>query len=95
MPSSTDPQRTCIACRLKAGQASFVRLTRNVDGLLSVVDHGPCQGRSAYVCPTKACAEAALAKGRLNRALRRHVPDDEIQRLSRQLECKLRERTTV
>ncbi len=78
------PQRSCIACKRKGDQTSFMRIASKT---LDVLTPGPSQGRSAYVCPQAACLDAALAKGRLSRALRLPLDIDQLERLRRNLAC--------
>ncbi len=81
------PLRTCIACRRKEEQSALIRIARNSDGILGLWIGS---GRSAYVHPAPDCAEMALAKGRLERALRGPVSNSEREVLRKVLECKLR-----
>jgi uncharacterized protein len=79
--------RTCIACRRKEEYSTFLRVARDVHGRL-----GPWRGsgRSAYLHPSAACLEAALQKGRLERALRGPVAPAEREALKTELLCQLR-----
>jgi len=81
------PQRTCISCRRKDDQGIFWRLARNADG---VVGLWVGFGRSVYICQTMACLEAAISKGRLERALKGHVNPAERTAIYEVLRCKLR-----
>ncbi|GAB3622027.1 hypothetical protein GCM10027418_01090 [Mariniluteicoccus endophyticus] len=68
-PAYADPVRTCVGCRRKAAQGELVRLV--VSGGEIVVDafpRGP--GRGAYLHPVAGCAETALKRRALQRALR-------------------------
>ncbi|GEM_PF-6517051 len=81
------PLRTCIACRRKEEYTAFLRVARDATGRL-----GPWKGsgRSAYLHPTAACLEAALQKGRLERALKGPVTALEREALKNELVCQLR-----
>lgn len=81
------PLRTCIACRRKEEYSAFLRVARDATGRL-----GPWRGhgRSAYLHPTAACLEAALQKGRLERALKGPVSPAEREALKHELACQLR-----
>ena len=81
------PLRTCIACRRKEESTAFLRVARNAQGRLGLWEGS---GRSAYLHPTAACVEAALQKGRLERALRSPVAAQERQTLKAELVCRLR-----
>ena len=81
------PLRTCIACRRKEEYTAFLRVARDATGRL-----GPWKGsgRSAYLHPNAACLEAALQKGRLERALKGPVAPQEREALRTELVCQLR-----
>lgn len=81
------PQRTCISCRRKDDQRNFWRVARAADGRIS---EWAGHGRSAYICQTTACLEAAISKGRLERALKGHVNPAERAAIYEVLRCKLR-----
>lgn len=64
----TAPRRTCVGCRAVRPQAALVRIAAGPVGL--AVAPRRWGGRSAYVCPSPACLERALARQALARALR-------------------------
>lgn len=81
------PLRTCIACRRKEEYSAFLRVARDAQGRLGLWRG---TGRSAYLHPSAACVEAALQKGRLERALRGPVAPPEREALRTELVCQLR-----
>lgn len=81
------PQRTCVACRCKRDQDTFLRLAREPSGEVHVWTG---TGRSAYVCRSADCVAAAFQKGRLERALRARLTEERRNGLRKELECKLR-----
>lgn len=81
------PERTCIACKRKSDQGFFWRVARNIEGRVALWEG---LGRSAYICKTKECLEAALSKGRLERALKGTVSSEDRRVLREELICKLR-----
>ncbi|RYG20535.1 YlxR family protein [bacterium] len=83
----TTPLRTCIACRRKENRTTLLRIARDTDGRLGLWKGS---GRSAYCHPTAACFEAALGKGRLERALRGPVTPPEREALKTEIVCQLR-----
>lgn len=85
--TSPSPQRSCIACRRRNDQASFLRLAFPKDGSLGLFQGS---GRSAYVCPDRSCLDEAFSKGKLDRALRRAVPAPDKEACKQVLICKLR-----
>lgn len=64
------PQRTCVGCGTISAKRQFVRIVRSPDGHIRPDPTGKAPGRGAYLCPDRACWEQALAKKRLERALR-------------------------
>lgn len=62
------PERTCIGCRRKRGQAELVRLT-NQAGRVAPARRG-APGRGAYLCPEQTCLEAAHKRRAFARAFR-------------------------
>ena len=62
------PERTCVGCRRRRGQAELVRLSAR-DGRVVPAPPG-APGRSAYVCPEDKCLEAAEKRRAFARAFR-------------------------
>ena len=85
----SSPQRTCIGCRRKGNQSDFLRVSRDSGGRV-VLCEGTALGRSVYFCRKAECIDAGLAKKNLERGLKGTVPDDERERIRKELECKLR-----
>ena len=82
------PERTCIGCKRKGEQSSFLRVSRESGGRVVVCEGGV--GRSAYICPEMACIEAGLVKEKLARALKTTVTEAQKASLKEDLVCKLR-----
>ena len=71
------PERTCIGCRRKAGQARLARVARRPDGSLAVGRSEP--GRGAWLCAgSVACFDAAVRRRAFSRALQREVSGQEL-----------------
>ena len=81
------PLRTCIACRRKEERTTLLRVSRDTDGRLGLWKGS---GRSAYFHATAACFEAALQKGRLERAIRGPVAPPEREAFKTEIACQLR-----
>lgn len=64
-----DGGRTCIACGLRAQPDAFIRLCLVPEGGLQVEIKALKGGRGAYLCPTRACADLAVKKQRIGKAL--------------------------
>ena len=75
------PQRTCVACRRTKTQRELVRLVRTTAGSVEIDRWGKREGRGAYLCPERACWEAALKGKQLEQALRASLTNDNRERL--------------
>jgi predicted RNA-binding protein YlxR (DUF448 family) len=64
--------RRCISCRKVAPKSELLRIVRLHRSHAISIDAG--MGRSAYLCPTSDCIQAAQKKDRLGRALKASVP---------------------
>jgi uncharacterized protein len=86
------PMRTCTGCQASSDKREFVRFVRTADGHVIVDPTGKANGRGAYTCASLECFEAAIRKRRLASALRVNLPEDEVDRLRRELETVLLDR---
>jgi len=77
------PERTCIACKRKNDQGFFWRVARDFEGRVTLWKG---RGRSAYICKEDQCLDVALGKGRLERALRGPVSNEDKRVLREELE---------
>jgi hypothetical protein len=80
------PVRTCVGCRGRAPKRELLRLVVDPDGAIRVDPSGRAQGRGAYVHRDAGCAEAALRRGALARALRAGAPAQGAATLRTQIE---------
>ncbi len=64
------PQRTCVGCGTVSAKRQFIRVVRSPGGGVRPDPTGKAPGRGAYLCPNRSCWQQALAKKRLERALR-------------------------
>lgn len=85
----TTPIRTCVGCRQTSGKRALVRIVRTPEGDVHVDPTGKANGRGAYVCMEQSCFDAALAKGRLNAALRVNLKEDDVDTLRREFDTLL------
>lgn len=76
--STPKRQRRCISCNTIAGKQSLLRVVRDKDGQVFFDKTGRIPGRGAYVCST-ACLDRACKTGRLSRALKTTVSDQDAQ----------------
>jgi len=63
--------RRCISCRRVAPKSAFLRIVRIHPTHAVQLDQG--MGRSAYLCPTVTCLQAAQKRDRLSRVLKTKV----------------------
>jgi uncharacterized protein len=71
----SEPVRTCVACRTRRPQQALLRLRRRSDGVVVPAVGRRTRGRSAYLCPARACFDQALRRRALERALGRVRPE--------------------
>jgi uncharacterized protein len=81
--------RRCISCRRLAPRTEFWRVVRCYPSREIAIDLETTrlQGRSAYLCQTLDCLQAAQKKNRLGRSLKAPVRDDIYQQLSLKLQA--------
>ncbi|MCH8979920.1 MAG: DUF448 domain-containing protein [Armatimonadetes bacterium] len=84
--SGTEPERTCVVCRQKGPQSSFLRVRWSPDSA-RLTASGAGVGRSAYSCRSRPCTQAMLTGPHLARALKSDVPDGLKVALRQELEC--------
>jgi len=75
------PLRTCIACRQVRPKREMVRIVRPPEGGVVVDERGKAAGRGAYLCRVRSCWAVAIRGGRLERALRAPVSEEEKEML--------------
>ena len=63
------PLRTCAACGEVRPKRELLRIVRTVDGHIELDPKGKKPGRGTSLCARRACWDAALNKGRLEREL--------------------------
>ncbi|MBW4442872.1 MAG: YlxR family protein [Plectolyngbya sp. WJT66-NPBG17] len=71
--------RRCLSCRKVAPKSEFLRIVRLYPSHEISIELG--MGRSAYLCPTPNCIQAAQKKDRLGRALKVAIPAEIYQGL--------------
>ena len=62
--------RTCVACRASADKRSLHRIVRAPDGTVRYDPTGTAPGRGAYLCGRPDCAQVAVKRRGLQRALK-------------------------
>lgn len=76
--------RTCIGCGRQAEKSSLFRVVRTAEGSARFDATGRLAGRGAYVC-SRECF-AAASRGRLQRALKCAVSDEEAARIAEEMD---------
>ena len=56
------PMRTCIACRSEKPKKELIRIVKSKEGVFSIDKTGKLNGRGAYLCDCKECAEKIIKK---------------------------------
>src|SRR5690606_37036214 len=69
------PVRTCVGCRRRRPAHEMRRIVL-VDGELR--EGRTLPGRGAWLCPERACAELAMKRRSIPRALRADIPPDSV-----------------
>ncbi|NEO34688.1 MAG: YlxR family protein [Symploca sp. SIO3C6] len=75
--------RCCIGCRRVAHRSEFWRIVRQYPSHTVQIDQG--MGRSAYICPSAQCIQAAQKKNRLGRVLKTSIPPSVYDELANRL----------
>ena len=75
--------RTCVSCRKQDGKIALLRIVRLADGSVAYDATGRVPGRGAYVC-SASCLDAALKSGKLQRALKATIQEEEARSI---VEC--------
>jgi predicted RNA-binding protein YlxR (DUF448 family) len=68
--AARQPQRSCVVCRSTTAKRALHRIVRSPAGDVGYDPTGKAPGRGAYLCGQPACLEAALRRGRIQRALK-------------------------
>lgn len=85
MKARKRPERTCIVCRNKFDKRELRRIVQNKDGELFFDPTGKANGRGAYLCSDSKCTESFFNKNFLNRAFKRNVSQEEIDKVKEAL----------
>ncbi|MBP3581225.1 MAG: YlxR family protein [Clostridia bacterium] len=68
-----EPERTCIACRLKGGKENFIKIVMNKDGEIAIEKDKKLDGRGAYLCKTRECVAKCIKTKALNRVFKTNI----------------------
>ena len=70
--SDKQPQRSCVACRLRSNKDDFIRIVIDSYGDTVIDIAKKLPGRGAYICPSSECLKRSK-KGRLAGALKNTI----------------------
>ena len=83
--SRHEVQRMCCFCRIRKPKQQLLRIVKTEQGIEACFEKNVF-GRSAYVCPERACIDGMIRRKALDRSFRIHIPDSVYERLSKELE---------
>lgn len=75
------PLRTCVQCQQVRPKRELIRLVRTPNGEIQIDERGKVAGRGAYLCRNQACWENAIARDRLDYALKTKLSPEDKERL--------------
>lgn len=78
------PLRTCIVCHQQRAKRDLIRVVRTPEGTIEIDRKGKRSGRGAYLCFDPACWNTALEQGRLGRALKCQIDEEQVAALRAQ-----------
>ena len=71
---TSNPIRTCMACRKKGTKDNFIKIVKNKNGTFAIERDKKLDGRGCYICNSEECFEKCLKNKALNRAFKTNVP---------------------
>ena len=75
------PLRTCVECQQVRPKRELVRVVRAPQGVIEIDERGKAPGRGAYLCRNRSCWEGAVARERLDHALKMRLSAADKDRL--------------
>ena len=75
----SEPERTCVLTRRKAGKDALIRLALGPDGSVAPDVRARAPGRGAWIGVGKDALQEAVAKGKLRGALARAFKDGDVR----------------
>ena len=75
------PLRTCVICGSKTGKRELIRIVATPEGRVVIDPTGKKNGRGAYSCRDRNCADTEPRRGRLEHALRAKMNDEEWEQI--------------
>lgn len=79
------PTRKCVGCGEMKDKKELVRVIKTPEGDIVLDTTGRANGRGAYICKSADCLRKALKNKGLERSLKAQIPEDILERLSKEL----------
>lgn len=79
------PTRKCVGCGEMKEKKELVRVIKTPEGDIVLDTTGRANGRGAYICNNAECFKKAQKNKGLERSLKAQIPDDVLERLSKEL----------
>ncbi len=80
------PMRRCVGCMESMPKKNLIRIAY-YDGIITVDPTGKAKGRGVYLCKSSQCIEKADKRKALQRSFEAEIPDEEIDRIFRELKA--------
>ena len=68
--------RHCISCRAERHKREFLRIVKSPEGEYFIDESGKANGRGAYLCKLKKCAQEMKKRRQLDRSFKTKVPQE-------------------
>ncbi len=68
------PERMCVVCRTMRHKSDLIRIVKSKDGVILCDDSGKMQGRGAYICKSRECADRLLKTKGFERSFKCKIP---------------------
>jgi predicted RNA-binding protein YlxR (DUF448 family) len=76
------PLRTCVQCQQVRPKGELIRIVRTPQEGVEIDERGKAAGRGAYLCRDRTCWEGAVARNRLDYALRMKLSREHKEKLT-------------
>ena len=78
--------RHCISCRAERHKSEFLRIVKTPEGEYEIDLTGKANGRGAYLCKSKKCAEDMKKRRQLDRSFKVKVPAEVYEKVCKAAE---------
>ena len=80
------PMRKCVGCQEMKSKKEMIRMIRDTEGKFGLDATGKKNGRGAYICPDRACLQAAIKNHGLERSFGQAIPEEVYETLKKEME---------